>query len=135
MELRDDDAFWAARRVMAFTDDLIRAAVRTGQYSDAAAADHLVDVLKKRRDTIGRTYSTAVNPVVNPQLDAAGTLTFDTAAVLAGVAEPPVEYPGGMVSLRQRDGRCAADRRDAERRHDNAVAARPGGGARCVRPD
>ena len=34
MELRDDDAFWAARRVAAFTDDLIRAAVHTGQFSD-----------------------------------------------------------------------------------------------------
>ena len=29
-ELRDDDAFWAARRVAAFTDELIRAAVHTG---------------------------------------------------------------------------------------------------------
>ena len=31
LELRDDDAFWAARRVAAFTDDLIRAAVHTGR--------------------------------------------------------------------------------------------------------
>ena len=31
MEMRADDAFWAARRVMAFTDDLIRAVVKTGQ--------------------------------------------------------------------------------------------------------
>ena len=37
MEMRDDDAFWAARRVAAFTDELIRAAVHTGQYSDPAA--------------------------------------------------------------------------------------------------
>ena len=28
MEARDDDAFWAARRIAAFSDDLIRAAVR-----------------------------------------------------------------------------------------------------------
>ena len=34
IELRADDAFWAARRVMAFTDELIRAAVHTGQFSD-----------------------------------------------------------------------------------------------------
>jgi hypothetical protein len=37
METRDDDAFWAARRVVAFSDDLIRAAVHTGQFSDPAA--------------------------------------------------------------------------------------------------
>ncbi len=30
IEMRADDAFWAARRVMAFSDDLIRAAVHTG---------------------------------------------------------------------------------------------------------
>jgi hypothetical protein len=34
MEMRDDDAFWAARRVAAFTDELIRAAVHTGEFSD-----------------------------------------------------------------------------------------------------
>ena len=39
--MRADDAFWAARRVMAFTDDLIRAAVHTGQFSDPAAERHL----------------------------------------------------------------------------------------------
>ncbi len=31
IEMRADDAFWAARRVMAFTDDAIRAIVKTGQ--------------------------------------------------------------------------------------------------------
>jgi hypothetical protein len=92
MELRADDAFWAARRVMAFSDELIRAAVHTGQFSDAAAEAHLATVIMKRRDTIGRTYLTAVNPVVNPRLDAAGSLTFENAAVARGFAEAPTEY-------------------------------------------
>ena len=68
--MRDDDAFWAARRVVAFTDELIRAAVRTGQFSDPAAEKHLGDVLIKRRDTIASIYLTGVNPIVNPRLDA-----------------------------------------------------------------
>jgi hypothetical protein len=92
MELRADDAFWAARRVMAFTDDLIRAAVHTGQYSDAEAENYLATVLMKRRDVIGRTYLTAINPIVNPKLDGAGTLTFENAAVVAGFAQPPSQY-------------------------------------------
>ncbi len=92
MELRADDAFWAARRVMAFSDDLIRAAVHTGQFSDPAAERHLGAVLIKRRDTIGRTYLSAINPVANPRLDANGALTFDNAAVAAGFAQPPSEY-------------------------------------------
>jgi hypothetical protein len=52
--MRDDDAFWAARRVMAFSDDLIRALVKTGQFSDPRAEAYLGDVLIKRRDKIGR---------------------------------------------------------------------------------
>jgi hypothetical protein len=92
LELRADDAFWAARRVMAFTDDLIRAAVRTGQYSNLAAERHLAAVLIKRRDAIGRTYLTALNPVVDPRLDRAGLLTFENAAVVAGFAEAPGTY-------------------------------------------
>ena len=72
MELRDDDAFWAARRVAAFTDDLIRAVVHTGQFSDPAAEKYLADVLIKRRDKIKQHLPDAVNPIVNPRLDANG---------------------------------------------------------------
>ena len=57
--------FWAARRVMAFSDEMIRAIVKTGEYSDAAAERHLADVLIKRRDKIGAAYLPAVNPLVD----------------------------------------------------------------------
>jgi hypothetical protein len=92
METRADDAFWAARRVAAFTDDLIRAAVHTGEFSDPAAETYLGDVLIKRRNKITSLYLTAVNPVVSPRLDGGGRLTFDNAAFAAGVAAVPVTY-------------------------------------------
>jgi hypothetical protein len=92
IELRGDDAFWASRRVMAFSDDLIRAAVRTAQYRDPAAELQLASVLIKRRDAIGRAYLTAINPIVEPKLDAAGTLTFANAATAAGFAAAPAGY-------------------------------------------
>jgi hypothetical protein len=92
MELREDDAFWAARRVAAFTDDLIRAAVHTGQFSDPMAEKHLADVVIKRRDKIKSIYLTAINPVVNLALDASGRLTFANAAVDAGVASGTTAY-------------------------------------------
>jgi hypothetical protein len=92
MQMRDDDAFWAARRVAAFTDDLIRAAVHTGQISNPEAEKHLGDVLIKRRDKITSLYLTAVNPIVAPRLDANGRLTLDNAAVAAGVAKAPAAY-------------------------------------------
>ena len=92
MEARDDDAFWAARRIAMFSDDLIRAAVRAGQYSDPNAEKYLGDVLIKRRDKILSVYLTAVNPIVNPRLDASGRLTFENAAIAAGAAKGEATY-------------------------------------------
>ena len=92
IEMRADDAFWAARRVMAFSDEAIRAVVSTGQLTDSEAERHLVDVLITRRDAIGRAYLTALNPIVEPELGADGTLTFRNAAVDAGVAQAPESY-------------------------------------------
>ena len=92
MELRDDDAFWAARRVAAFTDDMIRTAVHAGEYSDPAAEKYLGDVLIKRRNKIASIYLTAVNPIVSPRLEASGRLTVDNAAFATGVASGPARY-------------------------------------------
>ena len=94
LRARADDSFWAARRVMAFGDEMIRALVKTGHYSDPKAEQLLASVLIQRRDKIGRAYLPAINPVIDVALDAAGTLTFGNAAVSAGVAPAP---PGGYA--------------------------------------
>lgn len=75
------DTFWAARKAMAITDSMIAAAVRSGKYSDPSAEQYLIQTLIKRRDAIGRTYLTKINPIVNPALDEAGVLRFGNAAV------------------------------------------------------
>jgi hypothetical protein len=92
LRARADDTFWAARRVMAFSDDMIRAAIKTGQYSDPAAEKHIAETLIARRDAIGRAWLTNVNPVVDPALDASGQLTFANAAVSAGLGTAPASY-------------------------------------------
>ena len=89
LRARPDDDFWAARRVVAFSDEMIRAIAATGHYTDEAASRLLADVLIQRRDRIANVYLNAVNPVVNPALDERGTLTFDNAAVAAGVNSEP----------------------------------------------
>ncbi len=124
MELRDDDAFWAARRVAAFTDDMIRTAVHTGQFSDPAAEKYLADVLIQRREKIKSIYLTAINPIVNPTLDAKG-LTFENAAVTGGVAQRHGGVPRLVDVLRQRNRRDQADRGDQERDDDDRGAGRP----------
>jgi hypothetical protein len=58
-----DDAFWAAKKVMAFRDDEIRAIVNTGQYSDPNAVDYIAKTLMVRRDKIGRTWYSRVLPL------------------------------------------------------------------------
>jgi hypothetical protein len=86
---RADDTLWAALRVMAFTDEQIRAAVKTGGYTDPAAEELLTSVLIKRRDKIGRAYFTNISPLTRFALDEAGVLTFENPAVKAKLAEPP----------------------------------------------
>ena len=105
---RPDDTFWGARRVMAFTDEMIRAAARTGRYSDPAAEQHVADTLIARRDAIGRAWLVNVNPVVEPRLDASGTLSFGNAAVTAGVAKPPASYTVAWFTFDNATGTATA---------------------------
>jgi hypothetical protein len=58
-----DDRYWAAKQVMAFNDDDIRALVKAGQYSDPRAADWLSECLVRRRDKIGKAFFTDVLPL------------------------------------------------------------------------
>lgn len=74
------DAYWAAKVVMSFTDEHIRAAVETAEYSDPAATDYLTRVLIERRDEIGRYWFAK----------AGGLDTFRVAQNEAG--EPVLEF-------------------------------------------
>jgi hypothetical protein len=123
MELRDDDAFWAARRVAAFTDEMIRTLVHTGQYSDPAAEKHLADVLIQRRDKIKSIYLTQVTPIVNPRLEASG-LTFENAAVSGGVVKGPVSYTASWMRFDNVSGATAPL---AETKSSTTTIAAPAG--------
>jgi hypothetical protein len=123
IEMRDDDAFWAARRVAAFTDDLIRGAVRAGEFKDPAAEKHVVDVLIQRRDKIKSAYLPAVNPIVNPALDGKG-LTFENAAVAGGVAQGPVSYRAAWMTF---DNATGATKPISETTSGTTTIAAPSG--------
>jgi len=56
MNLQPEDAYWAAKIVMSFSDYDIRKIVRTGLLSDEQAEQYVVDTLIQRRDKIGRYW-------------------------------------------------------------------------------
>ena len=92
LHARADDKFWAASKLITLSTDLLRAAVRAGDFRDAASEAFLVRALAERRDAIGRAYLIAVNPIADPALAADGTLTFRNAAVDADFARVPDGY-------------------------------------------
>jgi hypothetical protein len=91
LNARQDDRFWAAKKLAAMTTDMIRAAVRSGEFDDSEAEEFLVRALAGRRDAITRAYLTAMNPIADAAIDN-GALTFRNAAVDADVAVAPHGY-------------------------------------------
>jgi hypothetical protein len=81
-----DDLFWAARRVTAFSDDLIRAIVDSARFTRGSDARLLADTLIQRRDKIAASYLVAVTPLVDFTI-AGDELTFTNAAAQAGVMQ------------------------------------------------
>jgi hypothetical protein len=77
------DTYWAAKKVMAFTDDDIRAIVATGQYSDPRAAEWAERCLIERRNRIGRAFFNDVLPLDNFAVRE-GKLAFEDLAVKYG---------------------------------------------------
>jgi hypothetical protein len=89
---RPDDTFWAARKLMALSDDAVRAAVKAGRLSDPRAEQFMAQALIERRNKIGGVWLTRINPIVDPVLAEDGTLTFRNAAVQYGFAVAPARY-------------------------------------------
>src|SRR5262245_28159531 len=79
-----DDTFWAARQVMAFTDEEIRAIVQTGGYSKAAE-DWITAALIERRNRIGRTFFARVLPLDRFRVNG-NVLEFDDLGAVHGLS-------------------------------------------------
>ncbi|HEY3352382.1 MAG TPA: hypothetical protein VGQ83_03970 [Polyangia bacterium] len=90
------DALWMVRILVRFSDDHIRALVRTGRLTSPAAEDFLVTALRERRDRIAREYLTRFVPLGRVWLTPAGArqrLCFEDLAIrAAGVAPERVTY-------------------------------------------
>ncbi|MBI2841408.1 MAG: hypothetical protein HYX75_24085 [Acidobacteria bacterium] len=85
-----EDAFWAARQVMRFTDDDVRAVVRTGKLSDPEAESYLASCLIKRRDKIGSYWLRQISALDNFRIES-GSLFFDNLLVTHGFSQNMIE--------------------------------------------
>jgi len=92
LHARADDRFWAASKLVSLTTNLLRAAVRAGDFGDPQSEEVLVRALAERRDAIARAYLTDINPISDVSLDRDGRLTFRNLAVDADVARAPRAY-------------------------------------------
>jgi hypothetical protein len=129
---RPDDTYWAARKLMGISDDLIRAAVKAGQYSDPRAEDFLAGALIERRDKIGRAWLTNVNPIADVALADDGVLSFRNPAVEHGFAAAPSRY---IVAWYRFDNATGQSTRLGESTVTSTRAAAPADALVRVRPD
>ncbi|MCP5117532.1 MAG: hypothetical protein GY953_42460 [bacterium] len=84
------DAYWGAKIVTAFSDETIDRLTEAGRYSRDEVAAHLADVLRQRRDAIGRYWLDQVTPLEEFEFHregAQGRLRFRDLAVERGYAE------------------------------------------------
>ena len=62
-EMTYADAFWAAKIVMSFDEEDLKALIRAGKYSDSQAEKYLLETLLERQQKIGRHWFKKVNPL------------------------------------------------------------------------
>jgi len=105
--LTDRDGYWAAKIVSAFTDEQLEAAVDEGRYRNPEAAHFVVQMLKERRDKVGRHWFDRVAPLDFFEIDGE-TLQFHDLGEERGI------YPGTTPSYRTRIAAVQADRGGAE---------------------
>ena len=81
----DRDGFWGAKRVMAFSDDDVRAIVETGRITDPDAEEYLIQTLLARRDKIGRSQVQIIGWIIRIGSVDLFLMVADTVTVGIGV--------------------------------------------------
>ena len=80
------DEFWAAKKVMAFSDAAISAIVKEAKFTDPRAEELLTDYLIKRRDKIGEAYFAKVLPLDSFKVSQ-GRLEFEDLQLKYGLTD------------------------------------------------
>ncbi len=96
------DGFWAAKIMMSFTDEDVRAMVKAGQYSREEDEDYITKTLIERRDMIGRYWFSQTTPLDQFELSG-NVLRFRDLALHYGWGDPDaIDYTAEVFSGSQR---------------------------------
>jgi hypothetical protein len=82
------DAYWAAKKVMTFTDDDIRAIVEQGQFNNPETVDYITKTLIARRDAVGKAWFQRALPVEELRIEN-NELHFENLSVRYGFTTAP----------------------------------------------
>jgi hypothetical protein len=63
--MTDQDAFWATRIILSFTEPELRSIVQTGEYTDPRDAEYIVQTLLERRRMVARSWLSKVDALAN----------------------------------------------------------------------
>lgn len=103
------DAYWGARIVMSFPDELIRRMVQSAEYSRPEVAEYVATTLMRRRDAIVRYWLTEVSPPEDFAMSGRHLRFSDRAG--RGLDMPPRQYRCWMTDPA---GRQLASPRDCD---------------------
>lgn len=82
-DLTAADGFWAAKIIMSFSNDDIKAIIKSGELSQLDDQNYLLDILSNRRDLIGKHWFSQTNPLDNFKIEN-NALIFDDLAIQYG---------------------------------------------------
>jgi hypothetical protein len=102
------DRLWAAKLIIRFTPEQLRAAVEAGRYTDPKAAAYMLDTLVARQRVVAAYWFARTSPLDGFTIGAGDELCFDDLALVHHLTErTTTEY---AVTAYNRDGRPARDR-------------------------
>jgi hypothetical protein len=91
MRMTEQDGAWMARILASFTNELVTAAVKVGQY-DVASERYLIETLIQRRDAILKRYFSRVSPISRITVNERGICGVDLARLTGTIPNESITF-------------------------------------------